>query len=362
MSRGRGIGIAAGAVTGALGVLNTVRVLAEHATISRARRRPDPTAEIAIGEFPADRHYTVSATDGTPLYVEETGPTDAPVVVVFAHGYTNNRGAWHFQQAALSRVEDPRMRLVLFDQRSHGRSGRSAASDCTVDQLGSDLEQVIRAATRNDERVILVGHSMGGMTIMALADVAPGLFGSKVDGVALLSTSAGNVISLTRRRLPSSLAERTIPVIAKGAQVAPKTVERSRRLVANALWLAIRRYSFGERPAPASLADFVDRMIAATPADVIADFYSTIAGHDKVYALPALSACEVLILCGDADRMTPIKHSEVLAAELPKAELRVISGAGHMAMMEEPELVNAHLLAFIRRVVAKRSKRRKKSA
>lgn len=72
----------------------------------------------------------MAAPDGTELYVEldGTGPEPdgdtsgpEPLTVVFCHGYCLNQDSWHFQRAALREG----LRLVFWDQRSHGRSERS---------------------------------------------------------------------------------------------------------------------------------------------------------------------------------------------------------------------------------------------
>src|SRR5205823_13175743 len=91
----------------------------------------------------------------------------------------------HFQRRDLSDH-----RLVFWDQRDHGRSGRSAAGSGSIGQLGADLKAVIDAAAPGPAPVVLVGHSMGGMTIMALAGQAPDLFGTKVAGAVLIATAA----------------------------------------------------------------------------------------------------------------------------------------------------------------------------
>lgn len=345
----KGAGIAVGGLVGAVGALNFVRVASERVAVGRARRGDDRYVDEPFGALEADRDYTVVATDGVPLQVEEVGSPDAELVIVFSHGYTLNMGSFHFQRKDLARLRSPSVRMVFYDQRSHGKSGRSQADNCTIDQLARDLREVIRTAA-GKRPVILIGHSMGGMTIMGLADIAGEMFGRQILGVALVSTSAGNVVStFSLGHMPKSLVERALPVLAKGAQTSPKLLETARGRVSNAMWLLIRRFSFGSGGAPASLADYVDRMIAATPVDVVADFYRTLAGHDKVAALAALRSCELLIVCGDEDRITPMEHSELLARELPQAELHVIPGAGHMAMMEKPELVDLRLRAFIHR-------------
>ena len=358
----RGAGIAVGGVIGAAGALNAIRVASEKVAVDRARRGDDPYADESFGKLIADRDYTVIATDGVPLYVEEVGSPDAPLVMVFAHGYTLNMGSFHFQREVLRRLRSPSVRMVFYDQRSHGKSGRSPADDCTIDQLGRDLREVIRTAA-GARPVILFGHSMGGMTVMGLADIAGEMFGDQIIGVALLSTAAGNIVSTLRAgRMPRSFVERALPVLAKGAQTAPNLLENARGGVSNAMWLLIRRFSFGSAGAPASLSDYVDRMIAATPVEVVADFYRALAGHDKVAALSALRNCEVLVMCGDEDRITPMEHSELLARELPDAELFVVPEAGHMAMMEKPELINLRLQAFIHRAYKQSRQQTKKHA
>ena len=89
------------------------------------------------------------------------------------------------------------MRTVYWDQRSHGRSERGACpggrtAPVTIDQLGRDLKAVIDAAAPEGP-MVLVGHSMGGMTMMALADQFPELIRERVVGVAFVGTSSGRL-------------------------------------------------------------------------------------------------------------------------------------------------------------------------
>ena len=101
------------------------------------------------------------------------------VTVVFAHGFCLNLDCWHFQRAAYRGL----VRTVYYDQRSHGRSGRSTASTRPSTSSASDLSTVLDAVAP-EGRVVLVGHSMGGMTIVALAEQYPELFGDRVVGAA----------------------------------------------------------------------------------------------------------------------------------------------------------------------------------
>src|SRR5262245_11346138 len=179
MANWRRITGAAGLVVGAAGAV----VAAERIAISRLRGRPEPAGE-PFGSL-RGLELTVLAEDGVPLHVEINGPDTGAMTIIFCHGYTVNQDCWHFQRRDLSDH-----RLVFWDQRDHGRSGRSAEGSGSIGQLGTDLRAVIDAAAPGPGPVVLVGHSMGGMTIMALADQYPGLFGTKVVGAVLISTAA----------------------------------------------------------------------------------------------------------------------------------------------------------------------------
>jgi predicted alpha/beta-fold hydrolase len=102
------------------------------------------------------RPLTVRSFDRTRLHVEILGPDDAPTVVL-AHGYALSQHAWHYQRRALSE----RFRVVCYDQRGHAASAEALSGDYSMGALGRDLAAVLDATTAPDERVVLVGHSMG---------------------------------------------------------------------------------------------------------------------------------------------------------------------------------------------------------
>ena len=349
----------AGLVAGVAGLVAAgaaVGLAAERYAIGRIRRGPDPAAGEGFGHLPADRVRTVRADDGIRLYVEEVGRPDAALTVIFVHGYALSQGCWHYQRLGLA---DMRVRLVCYDQRSHGRSEHAPGETATIDQLGRDLGAVLdQVAPRG--RVALVGHSMGGMTVLALAAARPELFGGRIAGVALLSTSTGRLADVTLG-LPAALARLrapVLPVLLRGMRSRAKLVERTRRIGSDIAWLLTRRYSFGSPDVSPALVEYVGQMIAATPVDVLADFYPALVGYDKLAALPVLRPIPTLIMVGDKDLLTPVEHSRAMAAELPDAELVVVAGAGHLAMMERDALVNLHLRAFLHRAARAGSGRR----
>jgi pimeloyl-ACP methyl ester carboxylesterase len=347
VSRRRQAGLV-GAVAGAVALGAAAGLAAERYAIGRVRLAPDPDSGELFFRLPADRVRRVVADDGVPLHVEEVGPERAALTVVFCHGYTQQLAVWHYQRIALA--EESIGKLVFWDQRSHGKSGRSAAEHTTIDQLGRDLHSVLQACAPTG-RVVLVGHSMGGMTIMALAEQFPELFGSRVTGVALIGTSTGKLASVTFG-LPAAMQHvtgRVLPYLTRGMRGRPQLFEGGRRLGTDLAFVATRRAAFGLDDVSPSLVEFVEKMTAETPVDVIAEFYDTFMSHDKLEALSVLRDVETLVLVGSRDVITPVAHSRTIAAALPDAQLVVVEGAGHMVQLEKAAMVTLHLRALVRR-------------
>jgi pimeloyl-ACP methyl ester carboxylesterase len=240
------------------------------------------------------------------------------------------------------------VRQVLYDHRSHGESGRTNEASSTIDQLGRDLGEVFDKAGIEGQTV-LIGHSMGGMTIMALAEQRPELFAGRVCGVALIGTSAGEV---GKRGLPRPLLSRYNPLtrgIGRLADWQPGMVELVRAAGGQLTRRAVRSLAFGSRDVSPSLVDFLLELLDATPVRVLADFINTLGTHNRYAALAGLKHAHVLVISGDADRMTAFEHAERIAVELPDAELVRVHGAGHMAMFEQPQLINDHLVMLLQR-------------
>ncbi|MFC1409095.1 alpha/beta fold hydrolase [Streptacidiphilus sp. N1-12] len=278
-----------------------------------------------------------------------------PLTVVFCHGYCLNQDSWHFQRAAFREG----LRLVFWDQRSHGRSERSrshlAGQPAAIDQLGGDLKAVIDAVAPTGP-LVLVGHSMGGMTVMALADQHPELFADRVAAVALIGTTAGSWSGVTLG-LPSygaKVLHRIAPSVLKTLGRQRDLVERSRRLGSDLTSVIYRKFSFGTEDVDPAVERFAQRMLEATPIDVVAEFFPAFALHEKKAALAAFRGIPTLVLGGTRDLLTPAAHSEAIAAELPDAELVIVKDAGHLVMLERPDLVNTQL-ALLLEQAARRS-------
>lgn len=128
--------------------------------MTRRADADDPYADQDFEALDTDRSYVVTTPDGVPLAVREAGPADAPLTVVFAHGFCLRMGAFYFQRMRLSQEWGPQVRMIFYDQRGHGRSGEAPPDTYTVTQLGRDLETVLQVLVPQGP-VVLVGHSMG---------------------------------------------------------------------------------------------------------------------------------------------------------------------------------------------------------
>jgi pimeloyl-ACP methyl ester carboxylesterase len=339
------VGLAAGAVAAGVGTV----VLAEKIAVGRIRLRPDPARGEPFGEIRGEP-VTVRADDGLTLHAEVSGPDDAPVTIIFSHGYALNSDVWYYQRAGLERTA----RCVFWDQRSHGRSGRSDPDLVSIDQLGADLHAVLTATAPNGP-VVLVGHSMGGMTIMALADQHPELFGTKVIGVVLISTAASAVDPVTWLPLPlRPVVRRAMPSMMTGASkgTLAEWVEKGRHSANDLAFLGMRRLAFGDPKVSPTMVDFIERIIRATPIDVIADFYVALQGHEKRDALKVLAGVPVLVMTGDRDKIVNPAMSDELAAAIPGSELVVLPGAGHGIILERHEAVNEAITRLTTRALA----------
>ncbi|MBZ5739701.1 alpha/beta fold hydrolase [Nocardioides mangrovi] len=296
---------------------------------------------------------TVVADDGTPLHVEvdevpapttRKGRRTPPLTVVFVHGYALELDCWHFQREHF-RGEHSRghVRTVFYDQRSHGRSGRSPLGNATIDQLGHDLLSVLDAVAPEGP-VVLVGHSMGGMTIVALAEQHPELFGDRVVGAALISTTAGG-LEPSRILFPmvpawgsAGAVGRTISALAR----THKIVDGFRRAGKDVALVATERLAFGD-DVPGSYVEFVDRMLSATPFEVVAEFFPGFAELDKFDAVGVLAKVPTTVVCGTDDKLTSIGHSRKLQSLIGGSTLLECHGAGHMVILERYDEVNGEL-------------------
>jgi pimeloyl-ACP methyl ester carboxylesterase len=339
---------AAGLVVGATAAGAGAVIAAERIAVSRLRQRLDPSVTEQFGTLRGDA-VTVTTGDGVPLHVEINGPPTGSPTIVFCHGYTLNQDCWHFQRRDLGD-----WRLVCWDQRDHGRSGRSAAGSASIDQLGGDLAAVLAATCPGGEPVILAGHSMGGMTIMALADQQPHLFGTKVAGVVLISTAARG-LDAGSPWMPGLIRPvlcRALPGVLEGAAKGRRAVlvERGRQASVDLAFLSTRLIGFGDGEISAAAVAFLEQMIRATPIEVVARFCQALMLCDMRPSLDTLGRVPVTVLVGEKDRLIAPHLGIELAAQIASSHLVWVPGAGHALILERPDLVNEAIADLARQV------------
>ncbi|GAA1899910.1 alpha/beta fold hydrolase [Lapillicoccus jejuensis] len=301
------------------------------------------------------RELVVVAGDGVPLHVEVDEPVedsertvtsgDATVpkaTVVLTHGYCLSSACWVFQRRALTRAGH---RVVVWDQRGHGRSEKGDAASYTIDQLGDDLHRVLEQVVPEGP-LLLVGHSMGGMTMLALAEQHPGVVKERVGAAAFVATSAGgqplaagDVAASIGRVLIERLGPATAGVFADRPELL-KTVLRANKDLAEHL---VERYSFAS-PVPRSVVRLAASMLLGTDLRVVSGFSPAFATYDKIRALEAYRGADVLVFNGEDDVLTPPAHSEAIVQVVPGAEHLVLRDAGHVIMLEHPDVLSDHLV------------------
>ncbi|WP_337060275.1 alpha/beta fold hydrolase [Kineococcus sp. G2] len=314
------------------------------AVAPRLRRRPGAAREELqpLHGEPVE----VDTDDGARLHVEVdpcgAAPAGAPTVVLL-HGYGLCADSWHFQRVALR----DRYRLVLPEHRGHGRSTRGPGGPVGVARLADDLGQVLDAVAPTGP-LVLVGHSLGGMTIMELAVRRPDLL-ERVRGVGLVATSSGGLaafdhgLPLLGRHLVR-WAEQALQRTAERADV----LERSRRRAAEVEQRLVSHWSFASPVSP-EVERLAARMMAATPVETIADLLPAFGTLDESEALTALAGRAVQVIAAERDLMTPAAHGRTIADAVPGAEHVLVRQAGHLVMLEHPAVVTARLERLLAR-------------
>jgi pimeloyl-ACP methyl ester carboxylesterase len=246
--------------------------------------------------------------------------------------------------------------------------------------LADDLSFVLDSVV-GDGPVVYAGHSMGGMTLMALADQRPELFGSRIKAAALVSTSSGQ-ISSRAFGLPARFDGAAAVVAPRAMNLAGERIERralrrtasaataraavtgqgagdagARRRVVRAGWRdlgpalrrpAVRQLVFGKKVDPAEV-DILMADLAVTPGRSLSGFFEAITQHDLGHALKVLEEIPVEIMHGTRDRLLPPRHANRMAHLLPSARLWMYPGAGHMLMQERPRDVTHRLASLARK-------------
>lgn len=320
--------------------------LAERRLLDPERRGPIRP----VGVRAPDRELVVTAADGTELHAEVHGPetgqpggadASAAPTIVLVHGWMMQVGFWRAQLADLA----TRWRVVAYDQRGHGRSEQPATGDWSPAALGSDLATVIDATVPAGQRCVVVGHSMGGMALLALAEADPAEARARLAGSMLISTAANELFHR------SALSRDSLALATVGRPLIPWLMGPAGPVgpASDVMFHLTRAVSLTPH-VEASLAAEVEGMVLSCPAVTRARCAATLADLDVSEGIPAVPGPTV-VMVGERDRLTPPRQSAVVAAGRADTDLVVLPETGHMAPMEAPEVVNARIAALAEAVL-----------
>ncbi|MFF0780946.1 alpha/beta fold hydrolase [Streptomyces sp. NPDC003720] len=292
------------------------------------------TAATATGPYAPpepSRSLTVVSADGAPLHAEVHGPEDAPPVVL-SHGWTCSTAFWAAQIRELAADH----RVIAYDQRGHGRSPASRA--CTTEALADDLEAVLAQTLAPGEKALVVGHSMGGMTVMAAS--ARSRFREHAAAVLLCSTGSSRLVAEARvvpLRAGRARTWLTGRVLSSRAPLGPVTP------------LAMRVLKYGTMGAGSAphMVEACARIVHACPRTVRHAWAGMLAALDLDHGVRELRV-PTAVLHGAADRLTPVVHAHALVAALPQCiGLTELPGVGHMSPVEAPEQVTGRIRELV---------------
>lgn len=286
----------------------------------------------------------LTTPDGTRLAVTTYGPVDAPVTLVLAHCWTLDQGDWNYQVRDLLREFGHRVRIVTWDHRGHGASDPAPRATCRIEDLARDMGQVVDELAPHG-RLVLAGHSIGGMTMMALAELRPDIL-ERVVGAAFVATSSGALDTVTlglpemgpalRAQIPRMLALRSRTLSRRQRKRAPILERR-----------VVRNFVFGSPMRLADAAQTVEGLIHS-PAATLVGFYEDFMRHERTDALKAYDGIPTHVLVGTRDVLTPPSHARRIAEAVPGAVLTMAPDAGHMLPFERDRLVSSTLVRLVR--------------
>ena len=298
--------------------------------------------------LPPSRTVQVRSADGTRLHTEVFGPDDG-YPIVLAHGITCAIRAWTYQIAELA----GEYRVIAFDHRGHGRSGIPRRGGYSLSHLAADVDAVLDATLEPGERAVIAGHSMGGMAIAAWSDRYRHRVPSRVDAVALINTTTGDLLREVRLlSVPGPLAAARVLggralVGTFGSFAVPPIGRRISREMISMLAVGV--------DADRAVGSLINELFNATsPAGRGGCGKALIGALGRRHISLAGLTVPTLVIASERDRLTPLIQSRRIAAALPNSAGLVVLSGGHCSMLERPVEVNRELRGLVESVAARR--------
>ena len=284
-------------------------------------------------------HQMIASPTGSTLYVEISGPADAPPVIL-THGWGLDSTIWYYLRRDLTK----RFRVIVWDLPGLGRSRAASGKAIDLSHFAQDLKALL--ALTDGKPAVLVGHSIGGMTLQTLVRDHPEVLAGPVAGLVLVNTTYTNplrtmVLSGLAQALRWPLLE---PMFRLAIWLQPLAwLSAWQSYLSGSAHLANRLGFAGE--ATRSQLEHNTLLATRNPPAALARGNLAMFRWDSHGALQGIAA-PILILAGDSDLVTKREASQVLAQAAPAARLEVISNANHMGFLERSALYNRQIEAF----------------
>ena len=298
-----------------------------------------PASSIPAGES----HTFVTAQDGTRLFLRtrSTEHVRDKATMLFCDGIVCDGFIWKYLWPALAESYP----LAHFHYRGHGRSAKPADPD-RIDIAAHAEDAFSVRAHLADPECVIFGHSMGCQVALETFHLHP----EKVRALVLICGTFGNVTK-TIRGVP--VVDMILPKILSMAEKNPDLVRAlwSRIPTEMALNMALRSGDIDpERVRREDVLPYLEhvkrvdftmflRMLRAAGEHTSEDYLANV-------KIP------VLIVAGERDTLTPPYLAQALAAALPNAELLIVPHGTHVAPIEQPDLVNEKIRAFLEKALA----------
>lgn len=311
------------------------------ASILRRKKTPGPILSSDVGQhalfetptFDADV-IEVITDDGAKLHVRAYGPVDGQPIVL-SHGWACSIEYWYPQINALAQT----YRVIGYDQRGHGRS-ETGALPFTSDVLADDLAAVLEATLTGGKKAVLVGHSMGGISIMAWVGRHPEMVDKYASATLLANTATDSLVADSLLvRLPNRLPM-PLPV---GRAIIGASVP----LLDTPLTQSIFKYATMSATATRAEVAFCENIVRNCHPRVRGGWGVALSALDIREGLVSLKV-PTTVVAGADDRLLPVVHSRRLARTLDEAghleRLIVLPDVGHMSTVEDADAINTEIV------------------
>lgn len=239
-------------------------------------------------------------------------------ILVLLHGFPLSGEMWSPQVDAFAGD----WRVIVPDFRGFGKSGETGPF--SIEQLADDVHALIQQLKL--EKIVLAGLSMGGYVSLAYIKKYP----QTLRGLILLDTKAqpdtadgkttrDRMIAIAHQKGAKAIADLMLP------KLVPEEVIQHRPQITRAL----------------------RQMMETTPPATIAHALAAMRDRPDTTEVLAKVAVPALCIVGEKDGITPPEVMRAMQEKIPKGQIKLILGAGHMSNMEQPSLVNAAIKQFL---------------